>query len=130
VVVVLTEGSVSVTQAGWQGRLTPGEQLTLQGAGTAPVKLSVDTHLATSWARGRLVFRGTPLAEALEEVNRYSTRKLRLADPSLASLPVGGSFIAGDSELVLSAFVAALPLRAVEGGGGEILLFRRYEPDP
>lgn len=129
VVVVLTEGSVSVAQADWEGRLTPGEQLTLQGSGTAPVKLSVDTHMATSWSRGRLVFRGTPLAEALEEVNRYSTRKLRLADPSLASLPVGGSFIAGDSELVLSAFVAALPLRAVEGGGGEILLFRRYEPD-
>ena len=94
------------------------------------MKTSVDTYMATSWSRGRLVFRGTPLAEALEEVNRYSTRKLRLADPSLASLPVGGNFIAGDSELIVSAFAAALPLRSVDGGGGEILLFRRYEPDP
>ena len=130
VVVVLTEGSVSVARADWEGRLAPGEQLSLEGARTAPVKRSVDTYMATSWSRGRLVFRGTPLAEALEEVNRYSTRKLRLADPSLASLPVGGNFIAGDSELVLSAFVAALPLRSVDSGGGEILLFRRYEPDP
>jgi ferric-dicitrate binding protein FerR (iron transport regulator) len=63
-------------------------------------------------------------------VNRYSTRKLRLADASLASLPVAGNFIAGDSELVLSAFEAALPLRSVDTGGMEILLFRRYEPDP
>ena len=132
VVVVLTEGSVSVAGAGanWEERLAPGEQLSLEGRRTAPVKRSVDTYIATSWSRGRLVFRGTPLADALEEVNRYSTRKLRLADPSLASLPVGGNFIAGDSELVLSAFAAALPLRSVDGGGGEILLFRRYEPDP
>jgi transmembrane sensor len=130
VVVVLTEGSVSVTDATWEERLAPGEQLSLEARRTAPVKRSIDTYMATSWSRGRLVFRGTPLAEALEEVNRYSTRKLRLGDPSLASLPVGGNFIAGDSELVLSAFEAALPLRSVDGGGGEILLFRRYGPEP
>jgi transmembrane sensor len=139
VVVVLTEGSVSIaeatgdspdTRAAWEERLAPGEQLTLEGRHNAPVKQSIDTYMATSWSRGRLIFRGTPLAEALEEVNRYSTRKLRLADPSLASLPVGGNFIAGDSELILSAFAAALPLRSVDGGGGEILLFRRYESGP
>jgi transmembrane sensor len=131
VVVVLSEGSVSVTPeaAAWQERLAPGEQISIEGRHAAPVKRSVDTYMATSWSRGRLVFRGTPLAEAIEEVNRYSTRKLRLADPSLATLPVGGNFIAGDSELILSAFVAALPLRSVDGGGGEILLFRRYESD-
>jgi transmembrane sensor len=139
VVVVLTEGSVSVAPVDketaaeampWEERLAPGEQLSLEGLGGTPVKSSVDPYMATSWSRGRLVFRGTPLPEALEEVNRYSTRKLRLADSSLASLRVGGNFIAGDSELVLSAFEAALPLRSVDGGGGEILLFRRYESDP
>lgn len=132
VVVVLTEGSVAVTTedaAAWEERLSPGEQITVDGRHAVPVKRSIDTYMATSWSRGRLVFRGTPLAEAIEEVNRYSTRKLRLADPSLATLPVGGNFIAGDSELILSAFVAALPLRSVDGGGGEILLFRRYESD-
>ena len=139
VVVVLAEGSVSVTAAyessaddpaSWEERLAPNEQLSLEEGRARPVKTAVDTYMATSWSRGRLVFRGTPLAEAIEEVNRYSTRKLRLADPSLASLTVGGNFIAGDSELILSAFAAALPLRSVDGGGGEILLFRRYEAVP
>jgi transmembrane sensor len=139
VVVVLTEGSVSVAPsnkesadhpAPWEERLAPNEQLSLEDGRATPLKTSVDTYMVTSWSRGRLVFRGTPLAEAIEEVNRYSTRKLRLADPSLASLTVGGNFIAGDSELILSAFAAALPLRSVEGGGGEILLFRRYESVP
>jgi transmembrane sensor len=139
VVVVLTEGAVSVAPSNeesaadstsWEERLSPNEQLSFEAGQAAPVKTSVDTYMATSWSRGRLVFRGTPLAEAIEEVNRYSTRKLRLGDPSLASLTVGGNFIAGDSELILSAFVAALPLRSVDGGGGEILLFRRYEAVP
>lgn len=139
VVVVLTEGSVSVAPSdkepddypgAWEERLVPGEQLSLDEWRALPLKSSIDTFMATSWSRGRLVFRGTPLSEALEEVNRYSSRKLRLADPSLASLRVGGNFIAGDSELIVSAFAAALPLRLVDGGGGEILLFRRYESDP
>src|SRR6185436_13229634 len=94
----------SVDPAPWEERLAPGEQLTVENRRAAPVKSSVDTYMVTSWSRGRLIFRGTPLAEAVEEVNRYSTRKLRVADPSLASLPVGGNFIAGDSELILSAF--------------------------
>lgn len=137
--VVLTEGSVSVAPVArkpgtempvWEQRLAPGEQLRVEGPRAAPVKSSVDTLMATSWSRGRLVFRGTPLAEAIEEVNRYSSRKLRLADPSLASLPLGGNFIAGDSELILSAIAAALPIRQVDGGNGEILLFRRYESHP
>jgi transmembrane sensor len=138
VVVVLTEGAVSVAptneeptdSASWEERLAPNERLSLEVGRERPVKSTVDTYMATSWSRGRLIFRGTPLAEAIEEVNRYSTRKLRLADPSLASLTVGGNFIAGDSELILSAFAAALPLRSVDGGSGEILLFRRYESGP
>jgi transmembrane sensor len=139
VVVVLTEGSVSVVPSDdssaepagpWEERLAPGEQLILNGRRASPLKSSIDTFMATSWSRGRLVFRGTPLSEALEEVNRYSIRKLRLADPTLASLRVGGTFIAGDSEMIVSAFAAALPLRTVDGGGGEILLFRRYESEP
>ena len=139
VVVVLTEGSVAVAptnqesasprrlgKSGWR-RVN---NCSVDGRRSATVKTSIDTFMATSWSRGRLVFRGTPLSEAVEEVNRYSVRKLRLADPSLASLRVGGNFIAGDSELIVSAFAAALPLRSVDGGGGEILLFRRYESDP
>jgi transmembrane sensor len=139
VVVVLTEGSVSVGPSNnesadpaalWEERLVPNEQLSLEDGRATPVKTTVDTYMATSWSRGRLIFRGTPLAEAIEEVNRYSTRKVRLADPSLAALTVGGNFIAGDSELILSAFAAALPLRSVDAGAGEILLFRRYEAVP
>jgi transmembrane sensor len=57
-----------------------------------------------SWTTGRLQFRGDSLAEAVEEFNRYNRRRLRLADASLASLRVGGTFNATDPE----SFAAAL----------------------
>ena len=44
------------------------------------------------WREGLLVFRGTPLAEAVAEFNRYNVHKLVVDDPSIASIPVGGSF--------------------------------------
>lgn len=133
VVVTLAEGSVSIDRergesgaAPWQERLVPGEQLIVDAATAARSRQFVDTQLITSWTLGRHVFRGTPLHEALDEVNRYATRKVRLGDPSLTDLPVAGNFIAGDSQVVVEALAAVLPVRAVSVGEHEIVLFRRY----
>lgn len=135
VLVTLAQGSVAVdggrTESGWREQLQPGEQLRFDVNSSAVDKHSVDLQYATSWSRGRHVFKGTPLAEAIEEINRYAVKKVRLGDPvgdaSLAALPVGGNFITGDSELIVEALAAVLPVRVVMGGSDEILLFRRYE---
>jgi transmembrane sensor len=133
VLVTLAEGSVAVTsdvgQSHWGETLAPGEQISLTADGRVRMKRTVDAQVVTSWSRGRLVFRGTPLGEALTEVNRYGSRIVRLGDPDLSDLPVGGNFIAGETDLIVSAFAAALPLRVSEGSAGEIILFRRYEVD-
>lgn len=133
VVVTLAEGSVAIDNEGptqiWQERLHPGEQLRIDVASAARDKLVVDPSVVTSWTRGRLVFRGTRLAEAIEQVNRYSDKKVRLADPSLGDLHVAGNFIAGDSDLIVDALASALPLRVVDGGDKEIILFHRYDDD-
>lgn len=47
---------------------------------------------ALSWQGPRLVFVDTPLAEAVAQFNRRNTLQLVLADPALATLPVGGGF--------------------------------------
>lgn len=132
VVVTLAEGSVAVDGAAggsaksWQERLAPGEQLDIDSSTAMRTRHMVDPQLVTSWTQGRHVFRGTPLRQALDEVNRYASHKVVLGDPSLADLPVAGTFVAGDSEVVVSAFAAVLPLRIVEGSDHEIILFRRY----
>jgi transmembrane sensor len=127
--VTLVEGSIAVTgKDGWRERLIPGEQLRVStGKEGEHVRYSVDAATVTSWSRGWLVFRGTPLHEALREINRYSGKQVRLADVSLAGLEVAGSFIAGDSQSIVSAIAEVLPIRVVDGGSSEIILFKRYE---
>ncbi len=131
VLVTLAEGSVAVDSEGtnhvWQERLRPGEQLAMTVASGARNKQAIDPSVATSWSRGRLQFRDTPLAAAVDEINRYATKKVRLGDPSLADLPIAGNFIAGDSDLIVDALAAVLPLRVVDGGDKEIILVRRYD---
>jgi transmembrane sensor len=133
VVVTLAEGSVAIDNESptrvWQEQLHPGEQLRIDVASATRDKLVVDPAVVTSWTRGRLVFRNTRLVDAIEQVNRYSTKKVRLADPSLGDLHVAGNFIAGDSDLIVDALASALPLRVVEGGEREVILFRRYDDD-
>jgi transmembrane sensor len=131
VVVTLAEGSVAIDNEAptqiWRERLHPGEQLQIDVASAARDKRVVDPSVVTSWTRGRLVFRNTRLVEAIEQVNRYSTKKVRLGDPGLGDLRVAGNFIAGDSDLIVDALASALPLRVVDGGEKEIILFRRYD---
>jgi transmembrane sensor len=60
----------------------------------------------TVWLVGRLKFEGEPLGQVAEEFNRYSTRKLVIADPKLAAKPISGTFRADDQD----AFVQALAI--------------------
>jgi transmembrane sensor len=135
VVVTLAQGSVAIDNEGrddssatqsWHEQLQPGEQLRVDTVTDERIRATVDTGAITSWTRGRHLFRSTPLHEAIDEVNRYAQKKVRLGDPSLADLQVGGNFIAGDSELIVAAFAAVLPLSVVDGTN-EIILFRRHE---
>src|SRR3546814_10040974 len=71
----------------------------------------IDPTATTSWLQGRLDFSGLPLAEAIAEANRYSAVKLRLGDPRLADLPVGGSFRTGDNAGIAAAFSTVFPVR-------------------
>lgn len=103
-------------------RLVPGDRVDYSRQDPSTWrKRSVDSTAAIAWSRGRLVFRATPLSEAIGEVNRYANPRLRLADSSLSNLKVSGNFIAGDADLVASTWAATLPLRA-EKRGDEILL--------
>lgn len=131
--VTLSEGSVLVTDPvashHWQERLYPGEQLDVASDSRSRVRRSVDASVVTSWSRGRLEFRSTPLVEAVEEVNRYARKKLRLGDPSLAQLTVSGSVVAGDGDLTASAFAALLPVHLVDAGM-EVILFPSHTDPP
>ncbi len=51
-----------------------------------------DLNASTGWRRGVLVFDRQPLAQVIEQLNRYRTGQIILANPALASRQVSGVF--------------------------------------
>jgi transmembrane sensor len=45
-----------------------------------------------SWRKGFLVFQDTSLADAVTEFNRYNTRHIEIADPSIGAIKLTGKF--------------------------------------
>ena len=115
--VTLIEGAVEVRGEDQALRLAPGEALAARdGALEAPRR--VDVAAATSWTSGRLVFRSTPLAQAVAEVNRYSDGKVALDTPKLKNVPVSGVFDVGDTHAFVAAVSDLFALDAQQEGAG------------
>ena len=114
--VLVTEGKVQVNDS-VEGRsrlparaahegpayLVAGERAYISTGATDPtVKVVAVAPLeigqVLAWQSHRLEFVATPLAEMVEEFNRYNRHKLVIADPRLAARRFGGTFPAGDYE--------------------------------
>jgi len=99
--VTLVEGRVTVAEPRgqfWRGQsaaLSPGWRLEARDDRQWTVS-KVNTAEETSWLNGWLTFNGRPLEEVAAELNRYSARKIVIADPAIARTPIVGGFRAGD----------------------------------
>ena len=122
--VTLVSGSVAVrdersrTPREW--RLEPGQQLRTAGVNANP--RAVDAALETSWSQGRLIFRNTPLRDAVAEVNRYLPDKIVLAAGASERVAVNGVFTAGDRDAFVAAASDLLGLTAHPQGDGSVRL--------
>jgi transmembrane sensor len=130
--VTLLEGRIAVDRRAAMEHilLVPGDQVrfaaaTPEMAAVATPEMTrriVDPEVVASWSTGRLRFRSTPLNEALDQVNRYSTTQIRIADPSLTHIPISGTFQIGDSASIVAALESLFFIDATKSQGGEILL--------
>lgn len=119
-VVTLLEGKVEVSRGEQRRILQPNEQARLSATQGIQVVV-IEPDQISAWLDGRLRFRNTPLGEVVAEANRYSSRKLRLGADALATLPLSGSFNAGDSAAIAATATSILPVR-VDDSGADILL--------
>lgn len=130
VVVTLLRGKVVVADSTsahpHRAVLTPGEQLVYNASGTLWNTAKADVEAAHDWTQGKLVFRGEPLSALVREVNRYSSAKLRIADPSITNLRISGTFRADDQESLLLALRGIWSIHATPQPDGEILLTRKH----
>lgn len=101
--VTLLQGGVKVAtkDGALSAVLTPDESITVASSGRLGVPHAVSSAELSSlegWTQGDVVVKGRPLADVLKEMNRYSSTKLRMGDPSLGNTSISGVFKAGDQK--------------------------------
>jgi transmembrane sensor len=123
--VTLLKGRASLSTEGAQtAMLSPGDDA-VAGLASMSITRKTPQELADelAWRRGVLVFRNTPLADAVREFNRYNATKLVINDPAVAKMTLGGEFETDNLDHFLSLAQAVLNLH-VEQQGHDILLSR------
>lgn len=103
--------------------MVAGQQL-VAAADLTPVVSHADISDATAWEAGHLVFRGEPLAQAVERVNRYTDHPI-VVDPSAANVRISGVFNAGDVGSFVSAITGYFPVEATTDANETITLQKR-----
>jgi transmembrane sensor len=114
VVVTVTEGTVEVAPrepplqdlqvnsvflsdaARWIPMLVArGQKMIYEKGGKASAVERADLAMVTAWKHGTLVYRDRPLSEVMEDVRRYSSRRITLEEAA-ANLTFSGTIAEGD----------------------------------
>ncbi len=125
--VTLAEGSVAVRllhpRRGErvQQLLKPHQQLVAVDGEAAPRLRTIDTDRALAWADGQLFFDNEPLARAVEEMNAFSPRKIRV-DPAVAGMRINGMFRTSNQAGFLKALEVTLPVEVRHGAQGNVYI--------
>lgn len=133
--VVLVEGRVAVSHARPTPAavaaviLRPGEKLTAQPGERGEVS-PADVQAATMWRHGMVSLEDVTLAEAVAVLNRYSTRRITIADPDVAALRVSGVFRTGAPDGFIASVAEVLPVTSRPVGDGLEIILRPSPPRP
>lgn len=106
-------------------RAEAGYQLTYSTRDQIASIESVDPYAALSWRNGELAYVRAPLGSVIEDLNRYSLRKVVLEDPSIGEMPFTGTAFASELDDWIRAVQQAYPITARETATGDIILSRR-----
>ncbi|MBN9505352.1 MAG: DUF4880 domain-containing protein [Altererythrobacter sp.] len=119
--VTCLSGSVDVGHGAGSETLGAGREiLFLAGGGVR--EAPADPLVRLAWRRGLLILRGTPVSDAIPQINRYYPGRLVLTDNSKASLPVTGVFHVDQIDLAVVQLERLLGVGARRLPGGVVLL--------
>lgn len=101
--------------------LAAGDQMVVDGA-APPVIHKADVERALSWREGQLIFRNDRLADAVAEVNRYSTRRIELSDDAVGNLRVSGIVNTGNTAVFVETMTNYYPVQVIESDRRHVVL--------
>jgi transmembrane sensor len=84
-----------------------------------------------AWVNGNLFFKGETLGEAIGEFNRYNWRKLKVTDPAIQDLQLGGEFETTNVDGFIDALNKLYGIRAMsleDPGSREPTIELRHRP--
>jgi transmembrane sensor len=143
IVVSIAEGVVRVTTPRarkWSGaksrptsprgrllafRLNGGQSLALEPFDTAPRISSIDPKWVGGWRQGRLHYLDEPLGSIVADLDRYSTRRIIVADPRIARLRVTAVVSVHDIDAWVASLSAAFPVQVVRRTDSEVIESRQ-----
>jgi transmembrane sensor len=132
VTVTVEEGTVEISGSALASNGLPttwraeaGYQLTYSSSGRTAMIASVDTSSALQWRSGELAYVWEPLGAVIEDLNRYSERKIIIKDPAVAELRFTGTVFTAAVTDWVKAVEQAYPVRADSAANGDIVLVER-----
>ena len=125
----VTHGTVTVHSGD-----SPQQQVVAgSGAVIQPRSIAL-THLGprlieqrTAWREQMVELDGETVEQAAGEFNRYRKTPILIGDTRVSALRIGGRFRTTDSREFLAALQTSLPVRAVDGEDGSVMLLYRDE---
>lgn len=112
-VITVREGEVEVTTpAAAPLRVARGFQARIDGTTHEAVRARVDADAAFAWREGRLIYHDAPLSTVIADLNRYSDRPIRIADPTAAELRFTGVLVIDEPAAMTERLATFLPVRA------------------
>lgn len=128
----LRAASCELTVLEGSGMIMPIRRVVLAGQTAVYTGSSLSIHDADplsldrirAWRRGNIVLTGESLDYAVDEYNRYLSRKIIIADPGLSRMRLGGTFAITDLVGFLQAIRASFGIRAFTDASGSIILTR------
>jgi transmembrane sensor len=119
VAVVLFEGRVTVSPSAASDASAPAVPVILEPGERAQFDRAAVTIRAVTkldreeaWLGGRAVFEGTPLRDAIAEMNRYTRRRLEYSDPAIGRWRISGTFSVDDIDAFARSLVDLFPVSA------------------
>lgn len=126
--VSVREGVVDVSPAERSASavtLTAGQRVTRARRAALSAVEPVPAADISAWMEGRLVYRNTPLADVVEEVNRYTRGRLSLASPDVAALELTAAIDVNALEAFPELLAKSLPVRVEEVKEDHFVVFSR-----
>jgi len=104
------------------GILVNGQEMIIDAEKAEVVIKPVDVKKIHSWQNGQLYFNMAPLADVIEEINRYLDTKIIIADHRLREMQVSLNFNIKHRKYFLSTLKETLPITAGTDSSGHAVI--------